>query len=238
MQVFKCIVIEDEPLAADVLQDYIAAIPFLQLTQIYPDAIKAFEGLHENTTDVIFLDMHLPKLHGLDFLKALANLPQVIITTAYHDFALQGYDYSVVDYLLKPIEFERFLKAVNKLNTPNPLIKQPASVLSPQNDHLFLNSNNKKVRVYFKDILFIESMKEYVEITTTEKSIVTNMQLGEIEELLPRSAFIRIHRSFVVAKDKIEAYTATTVEINKHIIPIGRSYKETLMHVLAATTKL
>ena len=237
MQVFKCIVVEDEPLAADILQDYIAAIPFLQLLQVYPDAIAALHGLRENDAGVIFLDLHLPKLQGLDFLKTLVNPPQVIITTAYHEFAMQGYDFNVVDYLLKPIEFERFSQAVNKLDRRKLVQTNTIGEGIPADESMFVNTRNKKVRICYKDILFVESLKEYVRITTTQKSIITNMQLGEMEALLPSKLFMRIHRSIIVAKDKIDAYTAISVDIKQHTFPVGRSYKETLMNFLEQTTK-
>jgi len=227
MQQYNCLVVEDEPLAAEVLKEYICQAPFLQLIAICSDAIYAIEVLQREKIDLIFLDIHLPKLKGLDFVKTLKNPPQIIITTAYQDYALQGYELNVIDYLLKPIEFSRFLMAVNKLQ----LQKQNTSTVSPsqlptERPHLFFNVSKKKVKVFLDEILYIESLKEYIRITAKNKSILTKFQLGQIEELLTKNNFLRIHRSFIVAKDKIDAFSATDIEINGKQIPIGRSYKD------------
>ena len=233
MQKYSCIIVEDEPLAAEVLNDYIKQIPFLELKGICNDAIYAMEMLQRQKTDLIFLDIHLPKLKGLDFIKALKNPPQVIVTSAYQEYALQGYEFNVVDYLLKPIEFSRFLMAVNKLKQE--VEKQPSiRLVAPPAErmHLFFNVSKKKVKIYLDEILYIESLKEYIRITTKDKNILTKFQLGQIEEMLAKNNFIRIHRSFIVAKEKIEAFTATDIEINGKQIPIGRSYKELVVSVL------
>jgi DNA-binding LytR/AlgR family response regulator len=233
MQKYSCIIVEDEPLAAEVLEDYIQQVPFLQLKGVCSDAIYAMEMLQKEKIDLIFLDIHLPKLKGFDFIKSLKNPPQVIITSAYQEYALQGYELNVVDYLLKPIEFSRFLMAVNKLKQPQQAM-QPAHAPSAAADrmHLFFNVSKKKVKVYLDEILYIESMKEYIRIVTRDKTILTKFQIGQIEELLARNNFLRVHRSFIVAKDKIEAFTATDVEIGGKPIPIGRSYKELVVSVL------
>lgn len=227
MQHYNCIIIEDEPLAAEILQDYIADVPFLTLKQTYPDAMRALDGLRAGNVDLIFLDINLPKLKGLDFIQTLKEPPHIIITTAYHEFALQGYELNIVDYLLKPIEFSRFLKAVNKLQMLTSDKTLAAQVFAPQGrDHLFVNTNKKKVKIYFKDILYIESLKEYVRIFTPDKAVTTKFQLGQIEELLPKNSFLRIHRSFIVSQGRIDAYNSTEVEVGGKQLPIGRSYKE------------
>jgi len=233
MQMYNCIIVEDEPLAAEVLQDYIAQVPFLHLKAICTDALYAMEFLQEEKTDLIFLDIHLPKLKGLDFLKTLTNPPKVIITTAYHEYALQGYEHNVLDYLLKPVEFSRFLMAVNKL-TPKPEQAIPAStdLLKPEREFIFFNVSKKMVRIFLDDILYIESLKEYIRVVTKDKSVLTKFQLGQIEEILSKHNFIRVHRSFIVAKDKIDAYTATDVEINGKLLPVGRSYKEIVQSLM------
>src|ERR1044072_4824020 len=233
MQKYSCIIVEDEPLAAEVLEDYIKQVPFLQLKGICSDAIYAMDMLQKEKIDLIFVDIHLPKLKGFDFVKALKNPPQVIITSAYQEYALQGYELNVVDYLLKPIEFSRFLMAVNKLKQSVAPVSPAAPVTArPERLHLFFNVSKKKVRVYLDEILYIESMKEYIRIVTRDKTILTKFQIGQIEELLARNNFLRVHRSFIVVKDKIEAFTATDVEVNGKPIPIGRSYKELVVSVL------
>lgn len=232
MQQYNCIIVEDEPLAAEVLQDYIKQIPFLSLKGICSDAIIALEMLQNEKIDLIFLDIHLPKLKGLDFIKTLSNPPHIIITTAYHEFALQGYEYNVLDYLLKPIEFNRFVMAVNKLKQPGE--KKSGQIVTAEKERksIFFNVSKKKVKVYLDEILYIESLKEYIRIVTANKSILTKFQLGQIEEILTTNNFLRIHRSFIVSKDKIDAFTATDVEIGGKQIPIGRSYKEHVQSVI------
>ncbi|HEY2728129.1 MAG TPA: LytTR family DNA-binding domain-containing protein [Parafilimonas sp.] len=230
---YNCLIVEDEPLAAEVLTDYIQQIPFLQLNEICTDAIYAMEKLQVNNIDLMFLDIHLPKLKGLDFLEALKTPPYVIITSAYKEYALDGYELNVIDYLLKPVRFNRFLKAVNKLNQhKEQSIPQPTAVVSTERKSFFFNVGKKRVKIFLDEILYIESLREYVRITTKDKSILTKFQLNEIEDLLSKNNFLRIHRSFIAAKDKIAAFTATDVEINNKSIPIGRSYKELVLSVL------
>ena len=226
MQQYNCIIVEDEPLAAEVLQDYVMQVPFLNLKGVCTDALYAMEMLQKEKIDLMFLDIHLPKLKGLDFLKTLQKKPQVIITTAYHEYALQGYEHNVLDYLLKPVEFSRFLQAVNKLNSPAPSIAVINEFAKLEKEFLFFNVSKKKVKILLDDILYIESLKEYIRVVTKEKTIITKFQLGQVEDLLSKNNFLRIHRSFIVAKDKVNAFTATDVEINNKQLPIGRSYKE------------
>lgn len=233
MQKYNCLIVEDEPLAAGILQDYIAQVPFLELIGICTDALLAMEKLQSEKIDLIFLDINLPKLKGLDFIKTLKNAPQIIITTAYHEYALQGYEYNILDYLLKPIEFSRFLTAVNKLNNKAVSTETKKNDgKSEERESIFFNVSKKKVRIYIDEILYIESLKEYIRIVTKSKSIITKYQLGQIESLIPADDFLRIHRSFIVAKNKVEAFTAMNIEIGGKLIPIGRWYKDAVMEVL------
>jgi len=227
MSKIKCIVIEDEPLAAKVLSDYILQTPFLDLQATFRDAILATDWLRQNAVDLIFLDIHLPKLKGMAFLKTLTHPPAVIITTAYHQYAVEGFDMNVTDYLLKPFEFERFLIAVNKVRTSG-REKQELNEGSGVKDHLFLNVQKKKVKILFSEIIYIESQREYIRIVTTKKEWVSKISTHEIEALLPANLFKRIHRSFIVALNKIDSYTADTVEVNGVSIPIGRDYRDSL----------
>jgi two-component system, LytTR family, response regulator len=233
MQQYNCLIVEDEPLAAEVLKEYIHQVPFLQLIAICSDAVYAMEVLQQEKIDLIFLDIHLPKVKGLDFVKTLKNPPQIIITTAYQDYALQGYELNVIDYLLKPIELSRFLMAVNKLQLQKQnILSVNYAQPSTERPHLFFNVSKKKVKIFLDEILYIESLKEYVRITAKNKSILTKFQLGQIEELLTKNNFLRIHRSFIIAKDKIDAFSATDIEINGKQIPIGRSYKDEVIAAL------
>ncbi len=179
MSKVKCIIIEDEPLAVKVLTDYIAQVPFLELQASFKDAILATEWLHENNTDLIFLDIHLPKLKGMAFLKTLMNPPAVIITTAYHQYAVEGFELNVADYLLKPIEFERFLVAVNKVKASQKE-KLKGTDTEKDRDHLFINVQKKKIRILFSDIIYIESQREYVKIVTEKKEYYTKLTTNEI----------------------------------------------------------
>lgn len=239
MEKYNCIIIEDEPLAAEILQEYVADIPFLTLKNTYTDALSALEDLRSSDIDLIFLDINLPKLKGFDFIQTLKNPPHIIITTAYHEYALQGYELNIVDYLLKPIEFSRFLKAVNKLKMLNSLKTYASPVFIPTGStYMFVNTSKKKVKLYFKDILYIESLKEYIKIFTIDKVIITKYQLGQIEEHLPKEDFLRIHRSFIIAKEKIEAFTSTEIEVGNKQLPIGRSYKELVSNLLDGISKI
>lgn len=233
MQKIKCLIVEDEPLAAEVLQDYVAQLPFLETVAICGDAIFALEVLQKEKVDLVFLDIHLPRLKGLDFIRTLAHPPHIIITSAYQDYALQGYELNVTDYLLKPIEFNRFVGAVHKVRQQMEAAR--AAHTAPGNHgraFLFFNVGKKKVKIFLDEILYIESLKEYIKIVTKDKSILTKFTLGQTEELLSNGNFLRIHRSFIVAKDKIDAFTATDIEIRDQLIPIGRSFKEQVYALL------
>jgi two-component system LytT family response regulator len=222
MSKLKCIIIEDEPLAVKVLSDYVSQVPFLDLQKTFKDAILATDYLRNNSTDLIFLDIHLPKLKGMSFLKTLPDPPAVIITTAYHQYAVEGYDLNVTDYLLKPIEFERFLRAVNK-------VKDSVKSKIPEKESksfIFLNVQKKKVKILFSEILYIESQREYIKIVTLKKEFLSKISTKEIENLLPQNLFKRIHRSFIVSIDKIESFSAKEVEIKGKTIPIGREYAD------------
>jgi two-component system, LytTR family, response regulator len=221
MSKLKCIVIEDEPLAVKVLSDYISEVPFLDLQGTFKDAILASEYLRAHTVELIFLDIHLPKLKGMAFLKTLINPPAVIITTAYHQYALEGFDLNVTDYLLKPFDFERFFMAVNKVKTVS--IEMNSSEIR---DYIFVNVQKKKVKILFSDIVFIESQKEYIRIVTTKNEFLSKMGTSEIEALLPKNLFKRIHRSFIISVQKIESFNAEMVEVNGINVPIGRGYRE------------
>jgi DNA-binding LytR/AlgR family response regulator len=224
----KCIIIEDEPLAAKVLSDYILQAPFLELQATFKDAILATDWLRYNVTDLIFLDIHLPKLKGMAFLKTLTHPPAVIVTTAYHQYAVEGFDLNVTDYLLKPFEFERFLVAVNKIRTSE---RERTGEKGEIKDYLFLNIQKKKVKILFSEIVYIESQREYIRIVTTKKEWVSKMSTHEIEALLPANLFKRIHRSFIVALNKIDSYTADTVEVNGVSLPIGRDYRDSIKDI-------
>lgn len=230
----KCIIVEDEPLAAEILAEYVSQTPFLELTHVCHDAINALDVVRQNPVDVMFLDINLPKLNGLEFLNTLLHQPRVIITSAYHQYAVEGFELQVTDYLLKPIEFARYSKAVNKLLKPH---LQADSVVQKPAEHLvrpyyFFTVSKRSVKIYLDEILYVESLKDSVSIVTKTKAYNTHYQLGELETLMRSDNFLRIHRSFMVAMDKIESYSASEVEIAGRTLPIGRSHKLYVMERL------
>jgi DNA-binding LytR/AlgR family response regulator len=225
MSKIKCIIVEDEPLAVKVLSDYISQVPFLELQASFKDAILATEWLRHNNTGLIFLDIHLPKLKGMAFLKTLTHPPAVIITTAYHQYAVEGFDLNVTDYLLKPFGFERFLIAVNKVRTGETEKQSAVTESTETKEFIFLNVQKKKVKILFSEIVYVESQREYIRIVTTKKEFLSKMSTHEMEELLPAHLFKRIHRSFIISLSKIESYNAEMVEVNGVSIPIGRGYR-------------
>jgi two-component system LytT family response regulator len=225
MSKIRCIIIEDEPLAVKVLADYIADVPFLELLATFKDAIVATDYLHHTSVDLIFLDIHLPKLKGMSFLKTLVNPPAVIITTAYHQYAVEGFNLNVTDYLLKPIEFERFLVAVTKVRSVQVSRQEPVDEPGSR-DFVFINVQKKKVKILFSEIVFIESQREYIKIRTTGNEYISKMSTHEIEAILPAHLFKRVHRSFIVSIRRIESYTAEMIEIAGVSIPIGKGYRD------------
>lgn len=227
----KCIIVDDEPLAIEILEAYVAKVEQLELAGTFRNAVSAFTFLQQHTVDLIFLDIQMPKLSGIDFLKTLRNPPKVIFTTAFRDYAIEGFDLEVADYLLKPIPFERFLKAVAKvLHQPAAPAGQPQAKVDE--DYVYFKVDKKMVKTRMADILYIESIKDYVKVRTPEREIITQQKISYLEESLPREQFIRIHRSFIVNREKIDAYSATDVEIGKFHVPIGRNYKNDVMKVL------
>ncbi|GCC50084.1 DNA-binding response regulator [Chryseotalea sanaruensis] len=220
----RCLIVEDEPLAADILKDYIAKITHLKLVAVCSDAFQAMEYLNSQRIDLLLLDIHLPGLKGLDFLKTLKNPPAVILTTAYHEYALQGYEFSVKDYLLKPIEFTRFVEAINKVSIS-------------KTDHLdkgviTIYADKKNCIIALDDITYIESQKEYINVNTLSGCYTSKYALSKIEEELDPRKFWRIHRSFLIAISKIQSYNAQEITIKDKSIPIGGNYREEILEKL------
>ena len=229
----KCIIVDDEPLAIEILESYVARVEQLELVGTFRNAVSAFTFLQQNYVDLIFLDIQMPKLSGIDFLKTLKQPPKVIFTTAFRDYAVQGFELEIVDYLLKPIPFERFLKAVAKvLHQAGPPLPQSKPEAITDN-YVYFKVDKKMIKTRMTDVLYIESIKDYVKVKTPDKEIITQQKISYLEESLPRAQFLRIHRSFIVNLEKIDAYSATDVEIGKLSIPIGRKYKNDVMKVLA-----
>lgn len=225
MQKIKCIIVEDEPLAVRLLTDYIQQVPYLELCGTFKDALSAGSYLQKEKTDLIFLDIHLPKLKGLSFLRTLQNPPAVIVTTAYHQYAVEGFELSVVDYLLKPFSLDRFIAAVNKVSKLIQSHQSTEKAELQKETSLFLTIDRKKVRIDYDSILYIESRREYVKVFTLNNEYKSKISTTELESLLPKPKFIRVHRSFIVSIDKIDTYTKGEVEVKGKSIPIGKGYK-------------
>ncbi len=234
----KCIIVDDEPLAIEVLESYVDRINNLEVVATCKNAIKAFEILQTEQVDLIFLDIQMPKLTGIDFLKSLTKPPKVIFTTAYRDYAIQSYELDVVDYLLKPISFDRFLKAVGKVFDVNSTSSNDNDTISEDNDYIYLKADKKMVKVRLHEILYIESLKDYVRVKTSNKDVITHQKISYLEEKLPEECFMRIHRSFIVATKKIETYSATVIEVPGKELPIGRLYKQGVLERLNSEHQL
>ena len=220
----RCLAVDDEPPALDVLQKHIAAVHTLELMGLCNNAVEALELMKDHSVDLMFLDIQMPQILGTDFIAALKNPPKVIFTTAYRKFAVEGFELNAVDYLLKPISFERFLKAVSKVMDITPAVYQQA----PENttdQYLYFRSDRKMVKIMLDEILYIESLKDYVKIVTLSKTVITKHSISSLEEMLPKAGFIRIHRSFIVALNKIESYNHEVVVVAKKELPISRMYK-------------
>ena len=233
----KCLIVDDEPLARDVLKRYIAELPILEVAGECASAVQAMIFLQQNSVDLIFLDIRMPQLNGTDLLKTVKNLPKVIFTTAFAEYALEGYELDVVDYLLKPIRFDRFVKAVNKAfpvyNARSlPETGPPDEEKSPE-PFAYFRVDRKMVKVLFNDILYIESMKDYIKVVTTANTIITKQSISSVESMLPEKLFVRTHRSFIASIDKIKSFTSEVVEVGKNEIPIGKMYRNQVLRMLA-----
>ena len=228
----NCILIDDEPLALDILSDYVQKIPFLNLKYKCNNAFEALEVIRDEKIDLIFCDIQMPNVSGIDFIKSLDPRPMVIFTTAYSKYAVEGFDLNVVDYLLKPIPFDRFLKAVNKANELlrlKKLSKQSNLQSNPAKEtleYILVKSEYATRKIFLDDILFIEGLKDYLKIFTGEKPILTLNSLKKIEEKLPGNQFVRVHRSYIIALNKIDSIQRNRILIGNTRIPIGDNYKE------------
>jgi len=238
-----CLIIDDEPLAREILEQHIGGVEALELTGTCSNAVEAISFLKEHQVDLLFLDIQMPQLLGTNFIRTLKNAPKVIFTTAFRKYAVEGFELDAVDYILKPISFERFLKAVNKVlqinfNTEHVLPVTKETYTEAVNSFLYFRADRKMVKIFFRDILFIEALKDYIKIVTGSKTIVTKYVLSTLEEMLPASEFLRIHKSYIIAINKIESYNADSIQIAKHELPIGRLYKfdvSRVLHVSSAT---
>lgn len=232
----RCIAVDDEPLALRVIESHIEKLQDVELVAKCSNAIDAFSVLKNKKIDLIFLDIQMPELTGLDFLKTLQNPPHVIFTTAYRNYAIDAFDLDVLDYLLKPISFERFLKSINKFYNRKKetitSIKENANSDQATSGFIYIKKGKSMVKILVNNIIYIESLKDYVKIHTKEHTYLTKQQIGVFEEILPEDKFLRIHKSFIVSLDNITSFSPSKVEIGKTILPIGRTYKSLVLKKL------
>jgi DNA-binding LytR/AlgR family response regulator len=222
---FQYMIVDDEPLAIDVIENYLQRLDARNITRC-ENAIEAFQSLRQRPFNLIFLDIEMPLLSGLEFLQTVTEPPAVIITTAYRDYAVEGFEFEVVDYLVKPVSFPRFMKAMEKflkLNRPAPPNQEQARI--PATEYLFLKVDRKFVKILIGDILYIESLKDYVRVRTPDHSWITYQSLTEITDKLPPDRFARVHRSFTIALDKVGIIDGNCVEIDGKLIPISREHR-------------
>jgi DNA-binding LytR/AlgR family response regulator len=232
----RCLIIDDEPLARDLMRNHISKLDNFEIVGECSDAMKAMQKLRDTKVDLMFMDIQMPQITGFEFLKILKNSPKVIITTAYREYAIEGFELDIVDFLLKPITFERFLKSVNKYfelieeeNTPVPIINGNSPDEEP---FIYVKENKRVIKVNLDEILYIEGLSEYVQIFTDKKKIITKTSLTNLEEKLPDNGFLRIHKSFIVSISRIDAFTPHCIEVPGKELPIGRSYKNAVLQLL------
>jgi DNA-binding LytR/AlgR family response regulator len=234
----RTLIVDDEPHAIAVLEKYLAQFSQMELVGKCADAIQAFQLLQQKPVDLMFLDIKMPGIKGTDLLRSLKNPPRVIFTTAYSEYALEGFELNAVDYLLKPISFERFLRAVDKIyqlaeNKARPIITHETSV-SDHETFIYLKVERKTVKVNVNDILWIESLRDYVKVVIKDQVYITRQKISMLEEMLPENRFVRIHRSFIVALAKIDSFYSYSIEVAGHELPIGRNYKQDVQKKLKA----
>ncbi|RFS24689.1 DNA-binding response regulator [Chitinophaga silvatica] len=238
-QTIKCLVVDDEPFARDLMENYISRIPFLHPVAFCENAMEAIEVLQTQQIDLLLSDIQMPNINGLEMIRSLSNPPFIIFTTASRDHAIAGFELDAVDYLVKPISFERFLKAVNKARTTiqqkslQSIAAEAAKPKAAANNHLFVKDNNKFTKILFDDILYIEGMKDYIKIICQDKSIITYMRMKGIEDLLPSDQFFRIHKSYIVRLQAIKSLMGNTVEVvNGQNIIISKTARQDLKRLL------
>lgn len=233
-----CLIVDDEPLARDLVRNHLEKLDNFEVAAECCNAMKALQALQKFDIDIMFMDIRMPQISGIDFLKTLNNPPKVIVTSAHPEYAVNGFELDVVDFLLKPITFERFLKAVNKYYE---LIEREIPVSAEKTKHainpdefIYVKENKKTVKIYLREILYIEGLSEYVQIYTENKKLITKASMTNMEEKLPSLSFMRIHKSYIVSLTKIEAFTSTSIELPGKELPIGRSYKNSVHKMLNA----
>ena len=229
----KCLIIDDEPLARELIESYVVRMENFTMVKSCTNALEAFPILQQKQIDLIFLDIHMPQLTGIDLIKSLKDKPKVILTTAYREYAAEAFDLDVIDYLIKPITFDRFLRAVGKIYQSGiPPVDENSVVRSFYDAYIFLREDREMIKVFLRDIWYIESLRDYVKVKTSSRQIITYQKISVLEQKLPEKEFVRIHRSFIVAIGKVSSFTANTVRAGEIEIPLGRNYKQQALRIL------
>jgi DNA-binding LytR/AlgR family response regulator len=236
MSEIRCLIVDDEPIASQVIKSYIEKLDAFILAEVCENALQAFEYLQTNQIDLMFLDIQMPQITGLEFLKTLQNPPKVIIVTAYREFAFEGFELDVVDYLLKPVSFDRFLKAINKFNNLDSVTARPnidkKMIPGSDGDSIWVRADRKNIKIRIDDINYIEGLKDYVKIYVKNGLVISKMPMKNMEKMLPDKRFIRIHRSYLISISKISAFNNEGIEIDAAMLPIGKMYKESVIRFL------
>ncbi|HMH31560.1 MAG TPA: LytTR family DNA-binding domain-containing protein [Puia sp.] len=227
----KCIIVEDEILAQQVIQRHLAKLPQLELVAVCNNALEAKSVLEKSDVDLIFLDLQLPGMNGLHFLRSFPDPPLVIITTAYAEYALESYEFNVIDYLLKPISYERFFKAISKILNGR-LFTEPTPEKEHWGDHTFIKSGSKFFKINFSEIIYVQGMRDYLQIHGKEHKLVVHQTMNDFEKSLPAKQFIRVHKSYLVAVNHIKIIYGNSIEVGEVTIPIGNSYKNIVMQLI------
>tara|TARA_R110000765_G_scaffold19414_1_gene50961 strand:+ start:2524 stop:3219 length:696 start_codon:yes stop_codon:yes gene_type:complete len=228
----RYLIIDDEPIAHDIIKKYCDLLPNMELMKHCYDALEALDYLRENTVDLLFLDLNMPKLKGFEFLKTLINPPSIIVTTAYQEHALEGYELNITDYLLKPFSFERFLKAVNKVGNSIPSSPIVASITESAKNNIFLYSDKKHVQIKISDLLYVEAAGNYAKAVLKENTLVIREKISDVLEMLPSDKFIQVHKSYIVSLEHINTVEGNRMFINNHVIPIGKYFKKNVLNIL------
>lgn len=231
----KCLIVDDEPPAREIIRRYAEQVPSLDIAGECENAIQAFAFLQQQPVDLIFLDIRMPQLNGNDFVKALSTPPKVIFTTAYPEYALEGFELNAIDYLVKPVRFERFLKAVHKVfavNSVKAIAELPVAEDKKNESFVYFRADRKMIKVMLEDIFYIESMKDYIKIVTKQSTVITKQSISSVEAMLPDKEFVRVHRSYIVSLNKIRSFTNELIEIEKAEIPIGKLYRNEVMKAI------
>ncbi len=230
--IINCIIIDDEPLARKGLKEYIADVDFLNLVGEFDNPLKSADLISRGEVQLLFLDIQMPKITGLDFFKTLQNAPPVIFTTAYPQYALEGYEVNALDYLVKPVSFDRFLKAVLKAKEYYEIREKNVAETTASSDYFFIKADNKLVKIIFEEVLFAEALQNYVTIHTKVKKYITYLTFKSVENYLPSDKFIRVHKSYIISASKIDSIDGSDIRIGQHHIPISRNLKEEVMERL------